>query len=434
MDTVFVTMLTTVGENQEGETYEIDSATADKWVAAGLCEVVEAPTDKLFDKFEKAIADRDNKIVEELSKSLRNVNVKVPAVARHDDDNPENNFFVLVGKTASKDSRVREKAYNTLANKYGKKDVVTSNETTTTAGGFLVPTEQAKELLRVEGYEGAAYPSRINVRPMQGKVLNLPALDQTVTPANGSSAFYGGVSIGVVAEGSAPAANTAPAFKQVVLTAQKVLATAQVTSELLSDSPLSVQSIISDGFKNAAVQWVDWNIFNGSGSDELTGIIDHAATIKIARATASDITLADLAKMYSRLTPGSTKNAAWFINPLAMAKFPLLGNSNHLVWLPDGVNGKPVLTFLGLPIVACESLPSVGTAGDVVLADLRYYAFGLNTDVTVDASEHVGFTSDLVTYRMKFRVDGKPQLTAPIYLQNASDTVSPFVQLDDRAS
>ena len=432
MNTVVVTMLETVGEYAKGEQYEIDEATADKWEVAGLCEVVENPEGKAFDKFSKALETKLNDVVENVSKSINSINIKMPAAPKTDDKSL-GEFLALVGKTGSKDNRKKESAYNTLVNKYAAKTAMTQGGDT--AGGFLVPEEWATELLSVEGFGGAAYPDRVRVIPMQTDKLYVPTLDQTVSPSNGSSAFVAGVSIGVVSEGSAPANPTLPAFKQLALTAKKLLAYTQVSSELIDNSPISVENIVTDSFRKAVVSWVDHRIFNGDASaDDLTGIIDHGATIKVARETTGKITLLDMAKLWSRLAPQSMSKAAYFINPVALAQLPLLGNANHLVWVQNGVNGGFDLRFAGIPIVPCESMPALGNAGDVVLADMRYYILGLNKDVTVDASPDFAFTSDLTTYRVKVRLDGKPQLTAPIYLQNGTDTVSPFVQLDDSGS
>jgi len=436
MDTCFVNMLTNVGDKNVGEKYEVDKETADKWVTAGLCEIVENPTDKAIDHFSKALEDRDNKIVEELSKSLRNVTVKVPSVnAISGDDNPETNFFVLVGKTAHKDARVREKAYQTLENKYNAK--TNMSETTGTAGGYMVPQIWAKELLALEGYEGVAYPNRVNVVPMQTKIINYPALDQTVTPSNGSSAFYGGVAVGVVAEGNAPNANTQPAFKQVVLTAKKVMGTAQVTQELLDDSPISVEKILNDGFRGASGALIDYQIFNGAGgSTAFTGLINHAATIKVNRQASGKVNLVDLANMWAKLTPKSRKRAVWVINPAVWGQIPVAGTgtNTNLVMMPTGGQADFDMRFLGLPILDSEALPTLGNPADVMLVDLSNYLLGQHTEVVIDASPHYAFPQDMITYRLRFRMDGIPQLTAPIYLQDGVTQVSPFIQLDSVGS
>ena len=102
--------------------------------------------------------------------------------------------------------------------------------------------------------------------------------------------------------------------------------------------------------------------------------------------------------------------------------------------LPTGAHGDFEMTFLGLPIITTEALPVLGNAGDVVLADMSHYINAIGFDVRVEASPHYAFNADLTTYRLTFLAEGKPQLTAPITLQDGVSTVSPFIQLDDKAS
>lgn len=433
----FVKLNTSVGEYKANESYEIDSVTADKWVAAGLAEKVEHnPTDEAIAKFAKSLEDRDQRLVERIASSLKTSEAKIPAVAK-EDNGSFSEFVVAVGRTVSKNHSVREKAFDLLANKYGQK--TTTTMTAASGGveaGYLVPEIWGQELLAIPPYAGAAFPDRVRKVPMQSDVLYFPVLDQTSSPSNGASAFCGGMSIGVVAtEGSAPTNSTQPSFLQLALNAKRLLAFTEVSNTLLDNSPLAVASIVNEGFRNAYVAWIDYQIFNGAGSSTtLFGVIDHGATIAVNRNTSSDVKLEDLAAMWARLPGSSRKSAAWFMNPTAMAKLPLLGNSNHLVMLTNGAQGEFVLSFLGLPIIPCEALPTIGNAGDVVLADMRHYIVGVNKDIVVSASDAVGFTRDVVTYRVVARVDGKPQLTAPITLADGSSTVSPFIQLDVAAS
>jgi len=426
------------GDNKAGDIAEVDDETAKALLKMGVCEETDNPEEEAEEKIEKALADRDNKIVEAITKSLsKEVRVKFPAVARDDETKSLGEYLRCIGKMSANQSPAeREKAFNTLTNKYGSKAVM--SEGTNADGGYTVPVEYAKEVLSVPGYEGAIFPDRIKVKPMGSKTLLLPALDQTVSPSAGNSAFYAGVSIGIVAEGAAPSDNTQPKWKQVSLTAKKCLATAVASNEVLDDSIASLESLLKDQFTAANTYFVNYNIFNGAGdTTSLTGIINHAATIKVARENATKFSLVDAARMYARLNPSSRKNAVWYINPLVWSELPIFGSNggaaSHFVWLGNDATGVPSPTLFGLPIVACESLPPLGTAGDVVLADCNYYALGMRTDPVFDSSPHYLFPSDQIIYRLKMRLDGKPQLTAPITLAGGG-TVSPFVQTGNVAS
>ena len=101
---------------------------------------------------------------------------------------------------------------------------------------------------------------------------------------------------------------------------------------------------------------------------------------------------------------------------------------NHLVLLnsPEGAHSEFSMSLFGLPILPSECLPSLGTAGDVMLCDFSAYIVALNKQITVDASPHYAFPSDLTTYRLTYLAAGKPQLEAPITLLGGG-TVSPFV-------
>ena len=308
------------------------------------------------------------------------------------------------------------------------------SQATTTAGGFLVPPQYYDELLKIEGYDSVAFPDRVRIWPCAGRVAYVPVLDQTGTPSNGSSSFYGNVTISTETEGVSPV-DTAPTYKQLAMSVVKEIMTTEVSNELLLRmSPISVQSQIESDYKGAMSDWCDLNVFQGSsaGSTPWAGIIDNAATISVKRVAADKVSLQDLANMWAKLAPKSRKNACWFINPAVWGLIPWgkdFSPSHFVTQLPN-IEGGFDLRIFGLPILDTQALPKLGDAGDVVLADLSKYAVALNREVTIDASAHVHFTQDTTMYRSTFLAMGKPQLTAPIILQDGITTVSPFVQLD----
>jgi HK97 family phage major capsid protein len=438
-ETVKCSMLKDVGDAKKGDVVELDRDTADKYVSLGLAEVAdqdgdeEQPADEDQDAekrlnlvIEKSVAKMATKIAGSIETSVK----KIPAQPKdHDSKNPEENFWVAVGRTAHPDQEIRTKAYNVLAQQYGQKSIMDQGSATT--GGWLVPVEYKEELLRVDGYEPGAFDDIRRV-PTSVRTMNFPALDQTVNPdGQGSSAFYGGVQIGIVSEGTAPSNNTQPAFKQVQLVVKKCIATAQVSNELVYMSPISVDAMLNELFRGATYAWAQWMIFNGAGnSTSWTGILNSPATISVPRENAGEIGLVDLANVYAKMSPVSRKRAKFYVNAAAIGQFPLVGNGYQLPMLmPKGAQSEMMLAFLGREIVPVECLPSLGTAGDLVLADLKSYIAAIGYDVRVEASPHFAFTSDLTTYRLTFMADAKPQLTAPIYLQNGVDQVSPFVML-----
>jgi len=439
---MWITMVKTFSGKTAGEKYEVDETTAKEWIDNGIASKCETdPVAETLKGFEKSLQERDERLVKEIRKRISASSLPT-IVAKSDDEKPEENFWVCVGKFGSQSSSPaeKEKAYNILANKYNSVSKTSvMSQGTGTAGGFLVPVKYINELQLVEGYEGVAFPDRVHIVPCEVRTVNLPALDQTQTPSAGQSAFYGGVSLTWVAEGNAPSNYTQPAFKQITLTVQKGIAVTQVTNELLAMSPISVESTVTSLIKDASRFNLEYNIFAGAGAGQLpfAGIIDNAATISVKRQGSGAVSLTDLANMWTRLTPQSIKRAVWVMSPTALGQLPLGtpygSTATNLVMLPSGGQQDFDLRFLGLPILTSECCSTLGTAGDVLLCDLRHYAVALNKQVTVDASPHHAFPSDLTTYRCTFLAMGQPQLTAPITLSGGG-TVSPFIQLGSTSS
>ena len=93
-------------------------------------------------------------------------------------------------------------------------------------------------------------------------------------------------------------------------------------------------------------------------------------------------------------------------------------------------NGTSRAVLLSVPMFCSEKLPPLGTKGDLILIDPRYYLIGDRTTINSAASDHVNFLKNQVTFRMTRRCDGRPWIEKAIALQDGATTVSPFVLLD----
>ena len=126
--------------------------------------------------------------------------------------------------------------------------------------------------------------------------------------------------------------------------------------------------------------------------------------------------------------PGS--NPIWIATQGAKATLMLMngpsGNASYL-W-GDASKGLPD-SLMGHPIFFTDKQPAVGTIGDLILADLRYYIVLDRQAVSVDTSEHEKFNKNQTSLRIIERVEGAPWLSTPITLSDGSTTVSPFVQI-----
>ena len=328
----------------------------------------------------------------------------------------------------------RQKAQGDMSEAWGKLLAYSENEPS--QGGFLVPEEFRSELLKVS-LESSVVRPRARVIPMGGPTLRFPAIDVT----SNESSVFGGIIVYRTEEG-AELTESEASFGFIKLEASKQTALSHVNNELITDSAGAFPAFIDDTFPPAMAFFEDIDFLAGNGAGTPLGALAAAneALVVVAKETgqaADTIVWQNILRMYARMMPMSLSNAIWIASPdtfFELATMALdVGTGGSIVWLPDGT-GAPTLTLLGRPIVMSEKAPgALGTQGDLSFVDLSYYLIGDRQQMSIESSPHVKFTSDRTTFRVIQRNDGRPWLMDAITPQNGSATLSPFVQLDDRA-
>lgn len=300
-------------------------------------------------------------------------------------------------------------------------------------GGFLIPEYLRSELLRI-ALEKAVVRSRARVIPMETLTLPFPMIDSTSNASN----IYGGVAA-YWTEEAGTLTDSSPTFGRVKLEAKKLTAYSEVPNELFADSLISLQMLINEIFPEALAWFEDVAFIGGSGVGEPLGFLNSPAMVSVTKESgqsADTIVWENLVKMYSRMLPSSLSNAVWIAN---LDTFPELatmslsiGTGGSAIWLTDGVSGPP-MRILGRPVLFTEKMPTLGDAGDIVLADMSHYLIGDRQAIQADTSPHYRFQTDMTSMRFIERVDGRPWLQSAITPQTGSNTLSPFVQLQARA-
>lgn len=279
------------------------------------------------------------------------------------------------------------------------------------SGGYAVPVDVAEAILMPD--TGALLPLCRELPITRGNSIELP-LD-TATP-------YG--SGGVIAEwegegGDLP--ERKPRFNMDRFLLKKLVALVPVTDELLEDSaalaawlPLALQTAVTLKANDAIV--------NGPGAARPLGIRNSGALITVAKEsgqTAGTIVAQNIGRMLDRSL--SPMDSVWIANPSAYSKIILLS-----LW--DGATR----TLAGLPVVCSDACAVPGTPGDLILADMRYYVAATKTP-QLNGSMHLWFDQDVTAFKLVFRMDGMPALSAPVTPPNASATKSHFVTTAVRA-
>lgn len=324
-----------------------------------------------------------------------------------------------------KDASEPDNGKHTSANGWMEgKDLV---ESIGASGGFLVPTEMDTSLLQWDMTgDNMIVESRATKIPMRRRAITLPALNQSGTTA-GQPHWYGGVLVKWTEE-AAEKQETEPSFRQIELVAHKLACYTEASDELLEDSAVSLEALLTRLFRETT-QWERQNAFiNGSGAGQPLGVLNAGATIIHPIKTAGALNPEDLVNMLE-LFQGS--NPIWLMSRRWLSNLMLMagpsGNASYLFL--NNISQAQPNTLLGYPLFFVEQMPAPGTDGSVILADWSKYLIGDRQAITIDSSKHFKFRNDMTSWRCVSRVDGQPWLNTPLTWADGLTRTSPFVAL-----
>jgi HK97 family phage major capsid protein len=213
---------------------------------------------------------------------------------------------------------VRFKDSSRLAQIYNAKkdDIKDLSGGTGASGGYLIPHQFIAELLRVDEGEAVVRPYARKI-PMASRSLSIPKLEQGDKPAAyWKLDYYGGVLSYWTAEGGAKS-ETEPEFGALELNAHKLAGFTQASDELLADSGIGIESLLTELFRGAIVMREDFAFLRGTGVGMPLGIFNSPVLLTQARNTVNQINHQDISNMlgHSKLNRRNhsvdSRNSAW---------------------------------------------------------------------------------------------------------------------------
>jgi HK97 family phage major capsid protein len=291
-------------------------------------------------------------------------------------------------------------------------------------GGFAVPTQFRETLLQVTPQQ-AIFRPRATIIPAGSppdSEVSMPALNQ-----GAAQNMYGGVTVQWIGEGDTKP-ETDMRIKEIKLKPHEVAGHIIVTDKLLRNWG-AAEAVLSAQLRLAVTGAEETAFYNGNGVARPLGILSSPARININRAVANQIAYADVVGMYARLRQGMSP--VWIASQTCIPQLATIADASSAnLWIQNAAAGMPP-SLMGIPVLFHERSVALGTAGDLVLADLSYYLIKDGSGPFVMASEHVYFTSNRTVIKVFWNVDGSPWLNEPIPLEgSAANTVSPFVVLN----
>jgi HK97 family phage major capsid protein len=308
--------------------------------------------------------------------------------------------------------------------------VASMSETVPSDGGFLVPTETASKIHAVS-LESELVMPRAYVQPMQSNEMKIPAM----YIGDHSSSLFGGFSASYTAELGTISENS-PKARSMTLSAKKLTGLIRFSSELAADCVGGFDQIVN--LCGKGLSWYrDQAFLKGSGAGQPLGILNSGCLVTVEAELgqgSGTIIYDNLTKMMSRMFAGSFANSVWIVHQSAIPQLlgltiPVGTGGSHIQVMREN-NGQ--FSILTRPVIFTEKTETLGSKGDIILADFSQYVVGLRSEMRFDTSAHVHFSTDELLSRIIERHDGQPLWDSALTLADGTTTVSPFVTLAAR--
>lgn len=153
------------------------------------------------------------------------------------------------------------------------------------------------------------------------------------------------------------------------------------TSELLQDFT-ALSSVIAEAFPDEFAFMVDDAVFEGPGQGgQPLGFMNANCKVTVLKETgqpAKAIQFENVTNMWARCPPRSMMTAEWWINQDVLPQLHgmSMGDWNRgrsSLSAARGLSQSPFGTLKGRPVIPVEYCETLGTEGDIVLADPSQY-------------------------------------------------------------
>ncbi len=306
-------------------------------------------------------------------------------------------------------------------------------------GGFAVPPEWRSEIMRMVTGEDAIL-ARTDRQTVSGNTITFPVDETTAWQSTGGIQTYWDSEAATITQSK-------PQLTDLTIKLSRLTALVPVTEELLEDAPAMSGYVTSKAGEKMAFK-VNDAIINGTGVGQPLGIMNAPCTVSVAKVTsqtAATFHADNAVAMMARMPAQSFANSVWLINQDVVPQILKLGfavttatgtaaGAGALYLPPNGLaNQSTYGSLLGRPIIVTEACATLGTVGDVILADLTKYLAVVKGAMKADTSIHLWFDQNVMAFRFVMRMNGQPWLSAPITRKNGSNTLSHFITLATRS-
>ena len=279
--------------------------------------------------------------------------------------------------------------------------------------GSPVPTSFYDQVIMLARAVGPMLSVGTTLNTAGGENLQIPRLSTYSTGSVTSEA-------GAIGESD-------PAFSAfITLGAFKYSFLTQVSRELLEDSGVNILDLLAMNCGNALGFAVNTALTTGTDTTEPNGIVTAAGSgVTGGTGVTGAFTYANLVSLYYSLDPAARAlpGTGFMAKGSSIAAMRTLQDGNgSFVFQPSMSESTPD-RVLGVPLIENPAMAAAAASAKSVIAG-HFPSYYIRTvgGIRLDRSDDFAFSSDLVTFRCTFRVDGNLPQTSHIkyFIGNAS--------------
>lgn len=277
---------------------------------------------------------------------------------------------------------------------------------TAAAGGFLVPTDFYRQIVRALRFMGSVATLATEITTDNGDTIQVPA-----NTAHGAANWVG------EAGTFTPSDET---FAQLTLSAFKAGTKVIVSEELLQDSAFNLDGFLAQEIGERIGVLENTAYIKGDGSGKPQGLLQATGTasnltdVTAATGNATSFTYDALVTAKFSLPYQYRRNASWIVADAAVRNLYLMKDSNQRpLWAPNPASDGPD-TFLGDPIYTDPDMPAPAANNiSAMYGDWkRAYWIRRVTGFGMQRQNELHSDQGQVGFRAFERVDGRVVLSA----------------------
>lgn len=305
-------------------------------------------------------------------------------------------------------------------------------------GGFLLPETHSLELFEMAVQNSAILPliRRIPVNTRKGK---FPVAAVYSTGSAGDNPKAGGATGAKRTEGGTYTQTDVNVEEVEYDINNAISGEIPVTKELVKDSPVSLEVILSSAIQNIVQYKGEYLVFNGTGVGEPLGVRNSGALANRTPASNGVFARADASAMAAVLYAMDGGNVRWVAHKSMMSDIDALDvNTYNVLAVMTSQGQRMVEAIKGYQLEYTYNLPQADASGCVMLIDFsQYLMFNLVEGdaaamVEIDYYPQSSRTHHYWTFDA--RMDGQPVHRSTIDFVSPGGTsynVSPYVNFND---